>query len=70
LKQKGGARRLSQMLQKVKEKSGFAHSWLCDEGHESAPALNPIEQGRQSFKMRGTKVQKMGIGSNSEWLLA
>jgi hypothetical protein len=58
------------MFQKVKEQSGFAHPWLGNQGHESPPALDPIEQGCRCFKMGGAEVKKMRVGSNPEWLLA
>jgi hypothetical protein len=58
------------MFKKVKEQSSFPHPWFCNQGHESAMGLDPIEQGRHCLKMGGAEVKKMRIGSNPEWLLA
>src|SRR6267378_675963 len=58
------------MFQEVKEQSGFPHSWLCNQGHESPLGLDPIEQRCHCFKMGRAEVKKMRIGSNPERLLA
>jgi hypothetical protein len=70
LEQEGGAGRISQALQEMKEKSGFAHSRLCNQSEKPSLALNPIKQGCQCFEVRGTEIEKMGIGRNPEGLLA
>ncbi len=70
LHQEGRAGGVSQGLQEVKEQSRFAHPWLCNQGHESTPSLDPVIQGCQRFKMRGTEIEKTWIGRNPERLLA
>src|SRR6266705_2290139 len=68
LKQERGACRTAKLFQQMEQERGLAHPRLSDQGQESEPCFNAVEQRRQGFAMRRTEIQEAWIGRNPEWL--